>query len=383
MASRRLVLLFDGTWNKPESNTNVERLRRLIAPRDLAGIEQRVNYIPGVGVTAGLSHLLGGAFGYGLSGHVMEGYCWLCKAWQPGDDIFLFGFSRGAYTARSLGGMIRKCGLLRRDAVGKISKAEVSDAYDFYRERDSKPDDAIARDFRAGHSVEVDIHFIGVWDTVGALGIPDTAAWFPYARSRYQFHDTELSKIVKRAYQALALDEHRADFQPAIWTRNPNTIKPGENLTSKKVEQVEIEQRWFIGAHADVGGGNDRDGAGCKPDPLPDLPLAWLQCKAIDAGLACTEPFAPADDAWRGVPRNSYAEFMYGIYKEFKSAFDRQAGLGVNETIDDSVWRRWLADNGYRSPSLVNALARGTVMLSVESTSVDTMIDPAPPGTPA
>ena len=381
MASRRLVLLFDGTWNKPESNTNVERLRRLIAPRDLAGIEQRVNYTPGVGVTAGLTHLLGGAFGYGLSGHVMEGYRWLCETWQPGDDIFLFGFSRGAYTARSLGGMIRKCGLLRRNAVGEISKAEVSDAYDFYREQGSKPDDAIARDFRAGHSVEVDIHFIGVWDTVGALGIPGTAAWFPYARSRYQFHDTELSKIVKRAYQALALDEHRADFQPAIWTRNPNTIKPGENLTSKKAEQVEIEQRWFIGAHADVGGGNDRDGAGRKPDPLPDLPLAWLQHKAMDAGLACTGQFEPSEDAWRGFPRNSYAEFIYGIYKEFKSAFDRRVGRGVNETIDDSVWRRWIADKGYRSPSLVNALARGTVMLSVESTSVETVIGPAPPAT--
>jgi len=382
MTNRRLVLLFDGTWNKPESNTNVQRLRRWIAPRDPADIEQLLNYIPGVGVTPGLTHLLGGAFGYGLSGNVMEGYRWLCETWQPGDDLFLFGFSRGAYTARSLGGMIRKCGLLRRDAGGKLGKAEVSRAYDFYRELDSKPDDAIARNFRASQSVEADIHFIGVWDTVGALGIPGTAAWFPYARSRYQFHDTELSKIVKYAYQALALDEHRADFQPAIWTRNPNTLKAGESLTSKKQEQVEIEQRWFIGAHSDVGGGYARDGAGRRPDPLPDLPLAWLQQKAIAAGLVCSEQLRPPGDAWRGVPRNSYAEFMYGIYKDFKSAFDRYVGGGVNEKIDDSVWRRWLADSSYRSPSLVNALARATVMLSVESVNLETGIDPVPPGTP-
>lgn len=382
MDSRRLVLLFDGTWNKPESNTNVQRLRRLIAPRDLAGIEQQVNYIPGMGMTAGLSLLLGGAFGYGLSGHVMEGYRWLCETWQPGDDIFLFGFSRGAYSARSLCGMVRKCGLLRRDANGQVGNAEISGAYNFYREPGSKPDDAVARDFRASHSTEVDIHFIGVWDTVGALGIPGTVAWFPCARSRYQFHDTELSKIVKHAYQALALDEHRADFQPAIWTRNPDTMKPGESLTSKKAEQVEIEQRWFIGAHADVGGGNDRDGAGRQPDLLPDLPLAWLQYKAISAGLGCSEPLLPTVNAWRGVPRNSYAEFMYGIYKEFKPAFDRRVGSGVNETIDDSVWRRWLADNSYRSPSLVNALARGSVMLSVESAGLEAGIDPALPATP-
>jgi uncharacterized protein (DUF2235 family) len=216
MATRRLVLLFDGTWNKPESNTSVERLRQLIAPHDAAGIEQLVNYLPGVGVSRGLTHLLGGAFGYGLSDNVIEGYRWLCAVWQPGDDIYLFGFSRGAYTARSLGGMIRKCGLLRRGADGSVAKADISGAYDFYRDVETKPDDPAAVAFRASHSTEIEIHFIGVWDTVGSLGIPDTASWFPYARARYRFHDTELSKIVKYAYQALALDEHRADFAPAV-----------------------------------------------------------------------------------------------------------------------------------------------------------------------
>ena len=367
MDSRRLVLLFDGTWNKPESNTNVERLRQLISPRDAAGVEQRVNYLPGVGVATGLTHLLGGAFGYGLSGNVLEGYRWLCDTWQPGDQIYLFGFSRGAYTARSLGGMIRKCGLLRPGADGRVGKADVSSAYEIYRDVNSNPDDLPARRFRQSRSNEVEIHFIGVWDTVGSLGIPDTASWFPYARARYQFHDTELSKIVKYAYQALALDEHRADFAPAVWTRNPFTIKPGETMNSKKEAQIDIEQRWFIGSHSDIGGGNDSDGAGRKPDPLPDLPLAWLQEKALATGLACTTRLVPAPDADMGVPRNSYAEFMLGIYKELKSPFDRRIGAGVNETVDDSVWRRWLADHGYRSPALVQALANATVMMSIEA----------------
>ena len=377
MAARRIVLLFDGTWNKPESNTNVERLRRLIAKRDAEGIAQIVDYIPGVGVTQGLKHLLGGAFGYGLSGNVMEGYRRLCEKWQPGDDVYLFGFSRGAYTARSLGGFIRKCGLLKSGKDRRVSKAAVSEAYDFYRDTTIKPDDAAAVAFRALHSIEIGIHFIGVWDTVGALGIPDTASWFPFARASYQFHDTELSKIVKYAYQALALDEHRGDFAPTVWTRNPDTVKPGETLTSKKLEQIEIEQRWFIGSHADVGGGNDRDGAGRKPDPLPELPLAWLQQKAIAAGLGCDEIFVPSADADTGVPRDSYAEFMYGIYKEFKPPFDRTLGLGVNETVDNSVWQRWHADPGYRSPSLVQALARAVLMLPVSpSLSADPDSDP-------
>ena len=366
MAIRRLVLLFDGTWNKPESNTNVERLRRLIAPRDAAGNPQLVNYIPGVGVKRGIAHLLGGAFGYGLSGNVIDGYRWLCETWQPGDLLYLFGFSRGAYTARSLGGLIRKCGLLRCSAHGNVVEADVSAAYDFYRDTGSKPDDPVAMEFRASHSTVIDVHFIGVWDTVGSLGIPGTASWFPFARKRYQFHDTELSKIVKYAYQALALDEHRADFAPTVWTRNPFTVKPGETLTSKKLEQIEIEQRWFIGSHADVGGGNDRDGAGRRPDPLPDLPLAWLQRKAIGAGLAGSALLPPAD-ADSGVPRNSYAEFMNGIYKEFKPPYDRRLGTGVNEKVDGSVWQRWLADASYRSPSLVRALAEATVLMSVDT----------------
>ena len=376
MANRRLVLLFDGTWDKPESNTNVERLRRLIAPLDALGNVQLVNYIPGVGVQRGLSHLLGGAFGYGLSGNVMDGYRWLCQTWQPGDDIYLFGFSRGAYTARSLGGLIRKCGLLKRAPDGGVTQADVGDAYDFYRDLASKPGDPLAVAFRAEHSIEVDIHFIGVWDTVGSLGIPVTASWFPYARARYQFHDTELSKIVKYAYQALALDEHRADFAPAVWTRNPYTIKPGETLTSKKLEQIEIEQRWFIGSHSDVGGGNDRDGAGRKPDPLPELPLAWLQRKAINAGLACDELVAPAIDADMGMPRNSYAEFMYGVYKEFKPPFDRTLGTGINEKVDDSVWQRWLVDGSYRSPSMVQALACATVLMSADAVVQNTPTNP-------
>lgn len=380
MTARRLALLFDGTWNKPESDTNVERLRRLIAPRDAGGHAQLVNYIPGVGVKRGIAHLLGGAFGYGLSGNVLDGYRWLCETWQPGDLLYLFGFSRGAYTARSLGGMIRKCGLLRCDRHGSVARADVAAAYDVYRDTRCRPDDPVAVEFRADHSIVVDIHFIGVWDTVGSLGIPGTASWFPYARKRYQFHDTELSKIVKYAYQALALDEHRADFAPTVWTRNPYTVKPGETLTSKKAEQIEIEQRWFIGAHADVGGGNDCDGARRRPDPLPGLPLAWLQRKAITAGLACHALFMPEDDAASGVPRNSYAEFMDGLYKVFKPPFDRMLGTGVNEKIDGSVWQRWLADGSYRSPSLVRALADSSTLVLTDAVA---RVPAAMPDSPA
>jgi uncharacterized protein (DUF2235 family) len=370
MPARRLVLLFDGTWSKPESHTNVERLRMLLAAHDAAGIEQVVNYIAGVGVTPGLTHLLGGAFGLGLADNVRDGYRWLCETWRSGDELYLFGFSRGAYTARSMAGLVRKCGLLRPDGEGAVSKRAVSDAYDFYRDARYKPDDPAAIAWRERRSLVIDIHFIGVWDTVGSLGIPDTAAWFPYSRARYQFHDTELSRIVKYAYQALALDEHRADFLPTLWTRNPYTLQPGETLTSKKTGQIEIEQRWFIGAHGDVGGGNETDGAGRKPDLLPDLPLAWLQRKAADCGLAFSQMQAVPADAFTGVPRDSYGQFMYGLYKHFKPPVDRLLGTTVNEKIDASVWQRWRKDASYRSPSVVRALAQAAARVDVADVSV-------------
>jgi hypothetical protein len=200
-----------------------------------------------------------------------------------------------------------------------------------------------------------------VWDTVGALGIPDVASWFPFSRKRYQFHDTELSRIVRFAYHALALDEHRADFKPTKWTRLPGNLSPGESATAKKPEQIEVEQRWFVGAHADVGGGEKTDGAGHAPDPLPDLPLAWLQAKASSAGLAFDAPFVPLPDAELGTPNNSYAQFMYGLYKLVKPPFVRTIGGGVNETVDASVWQRWSKVAGYRPPTLTDAVAGGVV----------------------
>lgn len=351
---RRLIALFDGTWSQPESNTNVERLRRLIAASDAAGTAQLVNYQIGVGVGHGLKHWLGGAFGVGIAATIRDGYRWLCEQHQPGDEIWLFGFSRGAYSARSLAGMIRKCGLLH---PATINDALVKSAYAFYRDEKVKPSDTAAVDWRAAHSLETVIHFVGVWETVGMLGIPDTAAWFPFARARYQFHDTELSRIVQRAYQALALDEHRKVFTPTKWTQTPamdaaaTAIKPG---------QVDVEQRWFVGAHADVGGGYAHDGAGRAPDPLTDLPLAWLLQKAATAGLACT-PFTPMTNADLGTPRNSYAEFMGGLYRLISRPFDRTFGTGIHETVDDSVWRHLHLVADYRSPTLANALSDGTI----------------------
>ncbi|HJW82399.1 MAG TPA: DUF2235 domain-containing protein, partial [Acidiferrobacterales bacterium] len=303
------------------------RLCELIATTGGDGSEQLPPfYDKGVGTHA-LDRLSGGMFGYGLSENIRDGYRWLAEYYRPGDELFLFGFSRGAYTARSLAGLIRKCGILR-----SADKSLIQQAYDLYRDKDVHPDSPDANAFRASFAQETRIRFIGVWDTVGSLGIPATGV--PFSRDFYQWHDTELSKIVDYAYHALAIDEHRKDFAPAVWT-------------VRKPQNIDVEQRWFVGAHSNVGGGY-------RNDPLPDLALAWLQQKAKAAGLGFKADVVVNDQVPLATINDSYSEFMYGLYKRFKAGkrHYRAFGRGVNETVDDSVWKRWDAKPDYRPPTV-------------------------------
>lgn len=291
MRKQRLIVLFDGTWNDPEDQTNVYRLSRRIHDYD-GDVSQRFFYDPGVS-TSRWSRLRGGALGYGLSENLMQGYDWLTKRYTEEDEIWVFGFSRGAYTARSMVGLIRKCGLLHISTPSLLEKAE-----EIYRNKHFAPDSTDCKNFRKAYSREVRIHFIGVWDTVGALGIPGT---FLSENGRYSWHDTDLSSIVDRAYHAVALDEHRAAYDVSLWT--------GEN-GDKKADNLEVEQRWFIGAHADVGGGYG-------DDPLSDPPLQWMIQNAKRAGLN-VEAFDAPDDAWQRQPTDSFSAFMGGLYAWFR-----------------------------------------------------------------
>lgn len=342
MTKQRLIILFDGTWNDPEDQTNVYRISRLI--RDYDGdVRQRFFYDPGVG-TSTLDRFRGGVFGYGLSKNLHQGFEWLAKRYADEDEIWVFGFSRGAYTARSLVGLIRKCGLLHVVTPGLLDKAEK-----IYRDKSLSPTNKVCEDFRKNYSRQPKIHFIGVWDTVGALGIPGTLL---SEKGTYAWHDTELSSIVERAYHAVALDEHRAAYDVALWTSANGEKKP---------ENIEVEQRWFIGAHANVGGGYGAD-------PLADLPLQWLLNRAANAGLKLDE-FKAASDAWKSPPTDSFKQFLYGAYAWFRKIttsgdgrYFRRFATGnkglpaVNVTVDESVWMRWRdAKFNYRPPTLTNA----------------------------
>jgi uncharacterized protein (DUF2235 family) len=200
-------------------------------------------------------------------------------------------------------------------------------AYGIYRTRDDHADSVTAKLFRASFCREVKVKFIGVWDTVGALGVPldilkDVKMKF------YEFHDTNLSAIVENAYHAMAVDEHRQDYDVCRW--NP-AEKPEQNL----------EQRWFIGAHCDVGGGySDRR--------LSDVALRWIQDKASGLGLAL-DPVSIDVKNYLGKYTDSYAEFLHGLYAKRTARHYRPISTAKfgNEVVDPSVQQRRRDDRDY------------------------------------
>src|SRR4051812_37129074 len=207
---KRLIVCCDGTWNDTDFGTgytNVARFAWAISPTDNrngADIPQIVFYQSGVGTGGDLaSRVAGGALGLGLSQNLRDAYAFVCNNYCDGDEIFLFGFSRGAYTARSVGGLIGYAGLL-----GKRDLDRVLELWKGYKERN--PDTLKGFDTRFK---DVTIKCVGVWDTVGSVGIPAEFAKFdPFFRRYYGFFDTDLGEHVEHAFHALALDELRKNF---------------------------------------------------------------------------------------------------------------------------------------------------------------------------
>jgi len=335
---RRIIICCDGTWNNPASRTNIDRLANLIAPVDEHGIEQLPFYLTGVG-TGRLDRISGGAFGGGLSAKVREAYTIVAREYQAGDELWFFGYSRGAFTVRSTAGFIRKVGLLPNPTPRLVRQA-----YDVYRYRNDDPDprkrgvngDAI-QEFRDRHGCipveQLDLAFVGVFDSVGALGIPVFGPRSFIARRRWRFHDHELSSHVRRAYHALAIDEMRAPFRATLWSAPGGA--PERDV--RRSEQV-VEQRWFPGVHGDIGGGRGR------------VALHWMMSRAHDAGLAFKEPFdpgaVPQTAAVRTVPLSFGNRCIGGIIRPVGGPD------GVAQEVDPSARIAWDSSPGYRPPNL-------------------------------
>lgn len=325
------MVLFDGTWQTMEDQTNVSLYDQNIEVGDPTGTgtTQIKKYFAGVG-TSMFGKLIGGVFGYGLSETIKESYLWLSQTYKPGDEVFVFGYSRGSYSARSLVGLMHKVGGVVKNPTPKL----VDEAYDLYRDAKSDPSKFITE-----HGQPARVRMIGVWETVGSLGVPvpGLPLVLPGTREYYRFHDMNLSCIVDEAYHALAIDENRADFEPALW-----------DATTEKNKAV--EQCWFIGAHGDIGGGSSGTGT------LWKLPYVWMQEKAIAAGLRFSKRLESGDE-WKQAPSDSFATFLYGLYRIYKlnQRFFRTMGEKVEETLHPSVLLRVQNGPEYRPKSLTNA----------------------------
>jgi uncharacterized protein (DUF2235 family) len=333
---KRIITCSDGTWNRPNIReggkpikTNVQKIFDFIEKRDEKDTIQIKYYDEGIGAQGSIfTRMLNGATGKGIDDNIRDIYKFICWNYEPGDDIYLFGFSRGAYTARSLAGLIRKCGIIKTNNLDLIGEA-----YKLYRNTQFGPTSETATQFRKTHSHDVaSIKFIGVWDTVGSLGLPlNITQW--YNKKHYAFYDTKLSSIVEYAYHAIAVDERRKTFSPCLWQKSDN-IATG-------VKQV-LEQRWFAGVHSNVGGGYPDAG-------LSDIALKWLFSKAEDIGLRMDQQFKETPDNYKGELYNSRS----GFYKLLPGKIREIVVDNKESFIDESVYRRMeLLGEAYRPPNV-------------------------------
>jgi uncharacterized protein (DUF2235 family) len=354
---KRLVVCCDGTWNTPDQKdrgverpTNVVTLARWVLPQAPDGTEQKTYYDRGVGTGDFVDRLFGGAFGIGLSHNVREAYEFLSHAYAPGDEVYLFGFSRGAYTVRRTVGMLRKCGL-----APKAKPAVIQEAHAVYEKRESRAeggaDSKAALAFREKHGARrIPIRFLGVWDTVGSLGIAGVLGQLGSMMSRARFHDRVLSSDVEHACHAVAIDECRRLFQPTLFRQSASGAERGHVL----------EQSWFAGVHSNVGGGYENTG-------LSDIALHWMAARAAARGLAL-------DPRWRAAIRpDEFGElrdsrtFFYKLLGKSARAFGREP-RGFERVHVSPVTRSERDPAGYAPANLMRYLR-----------SPDTSIDTSEP----
>lgn len=342
---KRLIVCCDGTWQTLDTPypTNVAKIAQGIKAFSKDGLPQFVFYDSGIGSSWG-QKILGGGLGKGIDEKILNAYRFLCLNYsenEGGDEIYLFGFSRGAYTIRSLAGLISRCGLMPRNKIRETGVAYFK-IYRDYTIKDS--DDLRAQEFRKeNNAIEVKITLLGCWDTVASLGIPNLIDLPKYLRWldlgtwddwKYRFHKDTLNQVVLNALHAAAIDEHRHLFD----------IVPME-IDPKNAHYQKLKQFWFPGEHGCVGGGT-RDHRG-----LSDRTLEWMINEIENYGLGLE--IDPELIQYSGLQDNAEREMpKFGIYPEnltpfLKGGIAEYGFSGGNlrdvdcKNLDESAKIRW------------------------------------------
>ena len=355
---KRIVLFCDGTWQSlgADKRTNVAQAAMAVDRMDAKGVHQVTYYDDGVGATdQGLTRFLVGATGRGLDNRILSAYRFLTLNYEHGDEIYLFGFSRGAYTVRSLTGLIRTCGILRREFAYREREAmslyrrrvTVDDNGELIALKDRDFKEAV--EFREAYSRawppaalsstpndprgQLSVRYVGVWDTVGSLGVPEI--WS--SRRKHAFHDLSLGQWVQSARHAVALDEKRRAFDAALWSNVGQGAEEGRHPRG--------QQLWFAGDHGGVGGGDAREG-------LSNIPLLWLIEGAAEQGLSfkasILERFRLAMDPVVPAVRRFN---LGGLATYLRGSQWRQGPADLSE-VHPSALKRWAASSKYRPEPL-------------------------------
>lgn len=304
------VIIIDGTMSTldPGDETNAGLVAKLLGEM---GSQVSLYYEPGLQ----WSHWRKAGdviFGRGINSQIRRAYGYLASRYRPGDKIFLFGYSRGAYAVRSLAGIIDRVGLLRADAATERNIRDV------YRHYECSPDGNAARIFsRNNCHAEVEIEMIGAWDTVKSLGLNMPYFW-RWSAPRFAFHSHNLGKSVKRGFHALARNETRVAYAPVMW----ETTEDWDG---------HLEQMWFRGTHGDIGG--HLTGFNVAR-PLANIPLVWMLERASACGLPLPEGWAARFPQDVKVP--SVGTFS-GLGRWFITRKPRSVGLDPSEFVHPSV----------------------------------------------
>ena len=373
---KRIAIFIDGTWNRPDAEhpTNVLRLSRCVHHYDRkTQVQQYVIYSPGVGSGQGntwlarkLDRWFGGGFGWGSLAIMEDVYRSLVFAYEPGDEIYVFGFSRGAFAARSLVGLIRCCGIPPRSHLARIPEA-IARYVD--RSPATHPEDPSSYEFRedfapltatsdkeyrwrrergATEAIRLFVDYVGVWDTVGALGLPAIVPGSKRFNEKYEFHDTKLSSSVLSARHAVAIDERRSTFPSHKWSNL-------EDLNINRVDSAGLRkqrpylQQWFPGNHGSIGGGGNRIG-------LSSIAMHWVVQGAIDAGLSISW-----EDFDRQAWRLSFEEHLINkfgpsgpLHKLLEMMTKDRPGPDTVEDVSLAALDRFRTDETYCPETLAN-----------------------------
>ncbi len=332
---KRLVVCCDGTWQDLETDypTNILKIAQSTEASSADGVAQIAFYDAGVGTGNVADRVGGGAFGHGIDENILSAYQFIILNWMPGDELYLFGYSRGAYTVRSLRGLIRANGILVRRNLRKMPAA-----YAMYRDRQIGPDAPEAVQFREDFShpdADVEITALCCFDTVGALGVPDQIPLVPFdnrINAKYQFHDTRLSRNIAHAFHFLSIDERRKSFTPTLMEKSKN--RPDQQL----------RQIWFVGDHAAIGGGS------VQKAPLSNLTLINMVSEIGKTGLGLSFDLSVIPDGFKA---DVMAELTVdgGVLAVLGGTMDRKI-VGGFTALHPTVKVRWKGDKKYRPKSL-------------------------------